>query len=102
MIDLLALEPNVISRDLSGKYVLLAGAEKIGKTSFCAQCPDTVIFATEIGTNALPGAMVQPINSWGDLKLAVAQLNNPKVRERFKNVAIDTIGIAFDLCERYV
>lgn len=102
MIDLLALEPNVISRDLSGKYVLLAGAEKIGKTSFCAQCPDTVIFATEIGTNALPGAMVQPINSWGDLKLAVAQLNNPKVKERFKNVAIDTIGIAFDLCERYV
>lgn len=27
-IDILSLEPNVISRDLHGKYILLAGAPK--------------------------------------------------------------------------
>lgn len=27
-IDILSLEPNVISRDLRGKYILLAGAPK--------------------------------------------------------------------------
>lgn len=28
-IDILSLEPNVISRDLRGKYILLAGAPRL-------------------------------------------------------------------------
>lgn len=31
-IDLLAIQPNAISRDLRSKYILLAGAPKIGLT----------------------------------------------------------------------
>ena len=31
-IDLLAIQPNVISRDLRSKYILLAGSPKIGLT----------------------------------------------------------------------
>lgn len=44
-IDILSLQPNVISRDLRGKYVLLSGAPKVGKTTFCCQAEDSLICA---------------------------------------------------------
>ena len=64
MIDLLSLKPSVISKDLREKYILLAGQPKIGKTEFCSMAPDALILAFEMGTNARPGAMVQPIEKW--------------------------------------
>ena len=60
-IDILSIQPNVISKDLREKYILLAGAPKIGKTEFCSLAPDALILAFELGTNARPGAIVQPI-----------------------------------------
>lgn len=63
-IDIMSIQPQVISRDLRSKYLLLAGSPKIGKTEFLCQCPDALILAFEIGTNARPGAMVQKITSW--------------------------------------
>ena len=38
-IDIFNLEPSKISRDLKGKYLLLYGAPKVGKTSFAVQAP---------------------------------------------------------------
>lgn len=32
MVDILSIQPQVISRDLRSKYILLAGAPKIGLT----------------------------------------------------------------------
>ena len=55
MIDLLSLQPTVISRDLRSKYLLIYGQPKVGKTSFAAQLPNNLIFSFEIGTNALSG-----------------------------------------------
>lgn len=101
-IDLLNLTPQVISKDLRSKYILLAGAPKIGKTEFCTQSPDALIFATEIGTNARPGAMVQPITKWSDFKLALRQLENDAVKAKFSTVCIDTITILYDLCEQFI
>lgn len=63
-IDLLNLKPSVISKDLREKYILLAGSPKIGKTEFCTLAPDALILAFEKGTNARPGAYVQPIEKW--------------------------------------
>lgn len=53
-IDILAIQPQVISRDLRSKYLLLAGPPKIGKTEFCTMAPDALVLAFEIGTNARP------------------------------------------------
>ena len=64
IIDILAIQPQVISRDLRSKYLLLAGAPKIGKTEFCTMAPDALVLAFEIGTNARPGAMIQKIDTW--------------------------------------
>lgn len=101
-IDILSIQPNVISRDLRSKYVLLSGAPKIGKTEFCTQAPDALILAFEIGTNARPGAMVQKITKWSDFKLVLRQLEKAEAKEKFATVCIDTVGIAYDLCEQYI
>lgn len=101
-IDLLALKPNVISKDLREKYLLLAGEPKIGKTEFCSLAPDSLILAFEMGTNARPGAMVQPIEKWTDFKLVLRQLETPQAKQKFATICIDTVGIAYDLCEKYI
>lgn len=101
-IDLLNIQPNVISRDLRSKYILLSGAPKIGKTEFCTQAPDALILAFEIGTNARPGAMVQPITKWAEFKLVLRQLEQEEVKKKFSTVCIDTVGIAYDLCEQFI
>ena len=101
-IDLLSLQPSVISKDLREKYILLAGQPKIGKTEFCSMAPDALILAFEKGTNARPGAMVQPIEKWSDFKMVLRQLEKAEVKAKFATVCIDTVGIAYDLCEKYV
>lgn len=101
-IDLLSLQPSVISKDLREKYLLLAGAPKIGKTEFCSLAPDALILAFEMGTNARPGALVQPIEKWTDFKLVLRQLEKPEAKEKFATICIDTVGIAYDLCEKFI
>lgn len=101
-IDLLNLEPTKISRDLKGKYVFAYGPAKIGKTSLIASFPKSLIFSFEPGTNALDGIYKINITSWKDFKLAVKQLANDKVKEKFQFLGIDTVDIAYDLCEQYI
>lgn len=75
---------------------------KIGKTSLIASFPKSLIFSFEPGTNALDGIYKINITSWKDFKLAVKQLANDKVKEKFQFLGIDTVDIAYDLCEQYI
>lgn len=102
MIDILNIEPSVISRDLKGKYVCIYGKEKVGKTSFAASFPKNLILAFEVGTNALAGVRVQKIERWVDFKMVLKQLERPEARAMYDTVTIDTVAIAWDLCEQYV
>lgn len=101
-IDLINLEPQKISRSLKGKYVFAYGPEKIGKTSLIASFPKSLIFSFEPGTNALSGIYAQKITSWADFKLALRQLEREDVQEKFDFIGIDTIDIAYELCEAYI
>ena len=101
-IDILAIQPQVISRDLRSKYLLLAGAPKIGKTEFCTMAPDALVLAFEIGTNARPGAMIQKIDTWSTFKLVLRQLEKPEAKAKFSTICIDTVAIAYDLCEQFI
>lgn len=102
MIDILNIEPSVISRDLKGKYIAIYGKEKVGKTSFAASFPKNLILAFEVGTNALAGVLVQKIEKWSDFKVVLKQLERPEAREKYDTITIDTVSIAWDLCEQYV
>lgn len=102
LVDILNIQPQVISRDLRSKFLLLAGPPKIGKTEFCTMAPDALILAFEVGTNARPGAMVQKIDTWSTFKLVLRQLDKPEAKEKYSTVCIDTVGIAYDLCEKFI
>lgn len=101
-IDIFSIEPNKISRDLKGKYVLIYSLPKVGKTSLAAQFPRALICAFEVGYHALPGVKPIDIGSWSDFKKVVQQLKLPKAKEMYDTIVIDTVSIATDLCEKYI
>lgn len=102
MIDLLNLEPVHISKDLKGKYILIYGQPKIGKTTLAAQFPRNLLLAFEPGYNGLDNKMVQPITKWSEFKTVLKQLARPEVQEKFDTITIDTADIAWDYCEKFV
>lgn len=101
-IDLLALEPTVITRDLSNKYILLAAPYKYGKTTFMSNIPGALVLSFEPGLNARAGVYAQKISSWSELKLVARQLKDPAVMEKYKCVCFDTIEIAAGLCQDFI
>lgn len=101
-IDIFNLQKTVISKDLSGKYILLYSKPKVGKTSFAAQIKKNLILATELGTNAIDNLSVVPILKWVDVRNVVKQLRDPRARELYDTITFDTISIAADLVEKYI
>ena len=101
-INLLNLKPNKISRDLKGKFILIYGEAKSGKTSFSSLFPKPLLCAFERGYNALPGVVAVDIDKWSDFKKICAQLKHPEVKGMYETIVIDTVSIATDMCEKYV
>ena len=102
MLDLLNITPHQVSRDLRGYSVFFYGEPKSGKTTIATKFPRHLLLAFEKGYNAIPGAMAQPVNSWGEFRKVLKQLKDPKVKEKFETIIIDTADIAYDLCEKYI
>lgn len=101
-INLLALKPHKVSRDLSGYITYIYGAAKSGKTTLATQINGSLLLAFEKGYNALGGVIAQDILTWGDVRAVVRELKKPEVKETFKNLIFDTVDIAGALCEKYV
>lgn len=86
-IDLLALEPQQISRNLKGKFSLFYGAAGVGKTTLASKFEKSLILGCEAGTNALNNVYVQPIKTWQDMRQVVSQLTkNEALKEKFYTV----------------
>lgn len=101
-LDILSIQPSVISRDLRGKYVLLYGKPKSGKTTAACSFPKSLLIAFERGYNAIGGVRAADITKWSDFKLVLRQLEKPEAREMYETIIIDTISIAWDYCEQYI
>lgn len=101
-IDILSIQPSVISRDLKGKYILVYSQPKVGKTSFAASFPRNLLMAFEKGYNAIGGVRAVDINKWSDAKLVLRQLEKPEAKAMYDTVTIDTTSIAWDLCEQFI
>lgn len=101
-IDLMSLEPTVITKDLSNKFILLAAPFKYGKTTFMCNIPGALILSFEPGLNARAGVYAQKISSWSEFKVVCKQLQRAEVREKFKCICFDTIEIAANLCQEYI
>lgn len=102
IINLLAIQPHKVSRDLSGYITYVYGAGKTGKTTLASQMDKALLIAWEKGYNAIPGIMAQDAKSWADMKMILRELKKPEVQEAFKCIVIDTIDIASAACEKYV
>jgi hypothetical protein len=101
-IDLLALQPHKVSRDLSGYITYIYGRPKTGKTTLAVQAPGALLLAFERGYNAIPGVIAQDVNSWADLKQIVRELKKAEVRAVYKTLIVDTVDIAADYCQAYI
>jgi len=75
---------------------------KSGKTTAACQFPKSLLCAFEIGYNAIGGVRAANITKWSDYKLVLRQLADPKARELYDTIIIDTVSIAWDLCEQFV
>lgn len=101
-IDILNIEPSVISKDLKGKFICIYSLPKVGKTSLACQFPKNLLLGFEHGWNAISGAMAIDIKKWVDFKQVLRQLEKPEAQEKFNTITIDTVGIAWDLCVQYI
>ena len=101
-IDILNIQPSVISRDLRGKYVLLYGKPKSGKTTAGCAFPNSLLVAFERGYNAIGGVRAVDITKWADWKMVLRQLEKPEAQKMYETIIIDTISIAWDYCEQYI
>ena len=101
-IDLLAIQPHKVSRDLSGYITYIYGPGGAGKTTFGASCKKPLLLAFELGYKALPGVMAQPVQSWGEVKQVLRDLKKPEVKEVYSTIVVDTVDIASQLCEKYM
>ena len=101
-INIFELTPSVIDKSLRGKYILIYGKSKCGKTSFAVQAPRTLTCAFELGLNALSGQRYVPIPKWSDFKKVLSQLRKPQAKEMYDTIVIDTATWAYGLCEKYI
>ena len=101
-IDILNLQPTVISKDLKGKFICIYSLPKVGKTSLACQFPKNLLLGFEHGWNAISGAMAIDVKKWSDFKQILRQLEKPEAQEKYNTITIDTVGIAWDYCEQYV
>ena len=103
-VDLLTLEPQRISKDLKGKFMLLYGLPKVGKTTLASQLDKVFIASFEPGTNALDNVLTAPMITWNDWKKTVKQLvrDKEKLANKIGVIAVDTADEAYKLCEKWV
>ena len=101
-LDIFSLEPSKISRDLKGKFLLIYGQPKTGKSTFGSQLPRSLFLNFEQGTNALAGIRSVPILRWSDFKKVLTQLRKPQAREMYDSIVVDTASIAWQLCEKFI
>ena len=102
MIDILSIEPTVISRDLKGKYLLLYGKPKTGKTTMASRFPKNLLIAFEKGYNAIDGIKAVDVNKWSEFRQVLRQLEKAEAREMYDTITIDTTTIAYEMCEQFV
>lgn len=100
--DLLNLQPNVVSESLDDKIFLFYGEQGTRKTTVAGNFEDSIIAGFEIGYKFISGAVAQPIQSWTEFRNFLRQLRRDEVKARYKTVVIDTVTLAYSQCSDYI
>jgi predicted nucleic acid-binding Zn-ribbon protein len=96
--DLLNLQGNIVSKDLSNYTSMLYAPAKFGKTTFAVNMfgQKGLILAWEIGYKGIKGAMAVPMRRWSDCAKITRQLKDEKVKEKFNVLIIDTMDLMYE------
>jgi hypothetical protein len=84
---------------LEDHTILIYGAPKIGKSTFCSQAENALFLATEPGLNCLP-VFKSDIRNWEELCLALKEVTVGD--HQFKTLIIDTIDNAYNFCADFI
>lgn len=85
--------------NLADLTVLVYGATKIGKSTWCSHADRAVFLSTEPGLNSLEVFQV-PIRSWDELLAACGEI--AEGNHEFKTVIVDTVDNAYRMCAEHV
>lgn len=83
------------TNDYTKITMLLYGAPKIGKSTFCSRFEDAFFLATEPGLNHLETYNMR-VNCWDEAVEALDELTN--TRETFSPIIVDTVDKLWDFC----
>lgn len=97
----LPMEPVRDAQNFSGVFTLIYGDPKIGKSTLASTFPDAFFIATEAGLRFL-NVMKEPCGDWQKFKDIVKALREPKYKERYKTIVIDTVDLLYQACMDFV
>jgi hypothetical protein len=107
--NLLDLQPNKVSVDLTQYSMIWMGDTGVGKTTTMMKflkelTPNKEPFFLEFENRFenIPGIMATKINTMSDFMSVIGQLNNPALKEKFSCIIVDTLDKYEEFCERYV
>lgn len=108
--NLLDLQPNKVSVDLTQYSMIVMGDTGVGKTTtlmkFLEELSDgnkkPFFLEFEDRFQNIPNIMAVKINTMPEFKAVIAQLQNPQLREKFSCIVIDTLDKYEEFCEKYV
>lgn len=106
MIDIFNPQISTVTRDLSGKTILVYGTNRTGKTRQLASLPAPCYLAFEAGIGAIAGVPYFPMRRWSDyisfVKQLTADKNLERAREMYQTIILDQAEAMGILCEQYI
>lgn len=109
MINILDIQPNKVSSNLGQYSMVLMGDTGIGKTTAMMNLwksinpdKDPLFLEFEDRYQNIGGIKAIKINTMAELKTVINQLKNPKAKELYSCIIIDTLDKFEEFCERYV
>lgn len=102
--DLLNLEPQKVSKDISSYTFMLYAPPKFGKTTFVYDLfgQEALFIRTEKGTKVLAGLMGVDVASWSDMIMLKTKLFMTKDKLKQKVIIIDTVDNLWNFLETFV
>ena len=101
-LDLLNIKEHQVKAGVQGKMFFIYGGAKTGKTTTACQFSKPLLLAFEPGFNLIDGIKAVSVGSWLDMKNYAKQLKKEDVRNVYDTIIIDTVGLMWGLCEKFI
>lgn len=104
MIDIFNVEPVEVPVKPSAYSTFIYGVPKIGKTTLVHELfgDRVLILATEDRHKTLNGAKVIRITNWAEYLTVMGQLRQPKAKELYDVIAVDTVENLYNMLEKFI